>query len=338
MFDGFKEFREFNMRQDDKYALIIGSSNMDLNIYLERLPQIAETVTGGKFKQYLGGKGANQAVACQRSGTKTIFIGKIGKDVFGDQMLSQLSKENIDVSHLFRDPKETSGIAFILVDKKGENMISVAPGANANLTVEDLKEKKEIIERASTLIVQMEIPMDTISEIFQIANKGKVLKILNPAPLKNIPLKILKNIDIIVPNEGELFRLNSMLKFEDISGNQMKKIKYASKNVSKLGVKIVITTLGSEGAAIYHAEEDSINYLPAFKVKAVDTVGAGDCFNGVLASKLSQGHTLINSVKYAISAASIAVTRTGAQESMPYQHEIENRYKEYNKLYKEEEF
>jgi ribokinase len=318
------------MEHIGNYVLIIGSSNIDFNIYLERLPQPGETVTGAKFRQYWGGKGANQAVACQRSGTQTIFIGKIGKDIFGEQMISQLTKEGIDTSHIFRDPIESSGIAFIVIDKHGENMITVAPGANFNLTSEDIRKKSDIIRHASVLIVQMEIPIETILEIFEIANNGNVIKILNPAPLKPIPLEILEKLDLLIPNEGELIKLNSMLNLKLLPDDPGKKIFHASRNISELGVPNIITTLGSKGAAIYQAEEDSFMKLPAFKVKAVDTVGAGDCFNGVLASKVSQGENIINAVKYAISAASIAVTRTGAQESMPFQNEIEKRFKEYN--------
>lgn len=325
------------MDVSSNYVLIIGSSNMDFNIYLDRLPQPGETITGGKFKQYLGGKGANQAVACKRSGSETIFIGKIGTDIFGEQMISQLIKEGIDTSHIFRDPNESSGIAFIVIDKHGENIISVAPGANFNLTPEDVRKKENIIKNASVLIVQMEIPIETILEIFEIANTGKVIKILNPAPLKPIPLEILKKLDLIIPNEGELFRLNSLLKLKPLSDDPKKKILQASKNISELGVKNIITTLGPKGAVIYQIEENFFMKLPAFKVKAIDTVGAGDCFNGVLASKLSQGENLINSVKYAISAASIAVTKTGAQESMPFKNEIEMRFNEYNKILKGDE-
>ena len=155
-----------------------------------------------------------------------------------------------------------------------------------------------------------------------------LIKILNPAPLKPIPLVMLKNIDIIVPNEGELFRLHSLLNLDELSGEGRGKIIQASRDIARLGVKTIITTLGSKGCLIYENENDQAIDIPAFKVKAVDTVGAGDCFNGVLASKLFQGESLINSVKYATAAASIAVTREGAQESMPYEEEIEARYRE----------
>ena len=315
----------------DPYVLIVGSSNMDLNIYSERFPNPGETVTGGIFKQFLGGKGANQAVASARAGSKTRFIGKIGTDAFGDQMISQLKSEGINIEHVLRDSNESSGVAFILIDNNGENMISVAPGANFNLTFEDVQENKEIIKKAKTLVVQMEIPLITIEKIFKIAGQGNCIKILNPAPLKPIKHSILNDVDILVPNEGELFRLHSLLNLKDLKGEKKEKIIQASRNISEYGVDIIITTLGSRGAIIYDAKKDKISDVPALRVQAVDTVGAGDCFNGVLASMLNQGENLIKSVKYASAAASIAVTRKGAQASLPYLSEIKEQYKEYNR-------
>ncbi|MFX0069827.1 MAG: ribokinase [Candidatus Hermodarchaeota archaeon] len=319
--------------KNENYVLIIGSSNMDLNIYSKRLPNPGETVTGGTFRQFLGGKGANQAVASVRSGSKTIFIGKIGTDAFGDQMITQLTKEGIDMSHVIRDPEHSSGVAFIMIDENGENMISVAPGANFKLTPEEIKKKAELIQKASAIIVQMEIPIETIAEIFNIAAKGKPIKILNPAPLKKIPVSIFKNIDIIIPNRGELLRLHMLCGYNElrhVEGAEM--IIEASKDIAILGVKAIITTLGNKGSLIYNSEENEIIEVPAFKVDAIDTVGAGDCFNGVLASKLCQGTILSKAVKYANAAASIAVTRRGAQASMPSQEEIEEQFKKYNKL------
>ncbi len=314
------------MSGEINYVLIIDSSNMDLNIYSERLPKLGETVSGGTFKQFLGGKGANQAVASVRSGSKTIFIGKIGRDAFGDQIVSQLTKEGIDISYIVRDLQEASGVACILIDKNGENMISVAPGANLRLTPSEIRSKSEIIKKAKSLVVQMEISIETIKEIFDIASQGNVIKILNPAPLKPIPLDVLKNIDFIIPNEGELFRLHSLLKFKELTGEKKDKIIQASRDIANLGIKYVITTLGSKGSLIYNGENDDVSEVLAFNVNAIDTVGAGDCFNGVLASYLSKSKDIDDAVKYATAAASIAVTRKGAQESMPYEKEIEERY------------
>ncbi|MHA1472032.1 MAG: ribokinase [Promethearchaeota archaeon] len=316
----------------DPYVLIVGSSNMDLNIYSERFPNPGETVTGGVFKQFLGGKGANQAVASARSGSKTTFIAKIGMDPFGNQMISQFKSEGINIEHIIRDSNESSGVAFILIDKTGENMISVAPGANFKLTSDDINEKKEIIREANILVVQMEIPLITIEKIFKIAGQGNCIKILNPAPLKPIKHSILSDVDILVPNEGELFRLHSLLNFKDLKGEKKERIIEASRNISEFGVDVIITTLGSKGSLIFEAKKDKATEISALKVKTVDTVGAGDCFNGVLASMLNQGENLIKSVKYASAAASIAVTRKGAQASLPYLSEIKEQFKEYNRI------
>ncbi|MFW9948647.1 MAG: ribokinase, partial [Candidatus Thorarchaeota archaeon] len=292
------------MHYRDQYVLIIGSSNMDLNIYSQRFPKPGETVTGGVFKQFLGGKGANQAVASVRAGSKTVFIGKVGIDTFGNEMISQLSSEGVNIEHIIRDPSESSGVAFILIDRAGENMISVAPGANFKLTPEEIQANSDIIKNAKCLIVQMEIPIETIELIFKIAKQGDVVKILNPAPLKPIGLPILSNIDIIIPNEGELLQLHSLLKFKEFTGNSKDKIIHASKEISSFGIKTIITTLGKKGCIIYDAEKNKVTEVPAFNIEAIDTVGAGDCFNGVVASKLCQGENILTSVKYATAAAS----------------------------------
>ena len=315
-----------------EYALIIGSSNMDFNIYLEQFPEKGETITGGTFQQYLGGKGANQAVACARSGAKTVFIGRIGNDLFGDLMIEQLSKERIDTSNIIRDPTNSSGIAFILIDKNGENMISVAPGANAKLSKEDINQCEKLIRNAKVIVVQMEIPLDTIETIFKIASQGDCIKILNPAPLKTIPKHLFEMFDIIIPNEGELIRLNSLLGFMSVDGDDNSKIKRLSENIAEFGTKFIITTLGSKGCNVYDAKNKESSFMPAFKVNVIDTVGAGDCFNGVLASMLCKGESIQSAVKYAMAAASIAVTRKGAQDSMPYLEEIKARYELLDKI------
>jgi ribokinase len=314
------------MSSIEPYVLIIGSSNIDMNIYSQRLPKKGETVTGGTFKQFMGGKGANQAVASVRSGSSTIFIAKVGNDSLGDQMFAQLQKEGINVDHIIRDDTEASGIAFIMIDENGENMISVAPGANAKLNPQEIEKNETIVKNAATVVVQMELPIETIQKCFQIASKGKVIKILNPAPLKPIPKDLLNQIDIIIPNEGELFHLHSLLNLEKLTVSQDQKIIQASKDISKLGINTIITTLGSKGSMIYQSNPERITKIPAYKVNAIDTVGAGDCFNGVLASKVTQGETIVDAVKYATAAASIAVTRRGAQQSMPFAIEIQDRF------------
>lgn len=316
---------DFFMAKETDYVLIIGSSNMDLNIYSQRFPNPGETVTGGYYKSFFGGKGANQAVASVRAGTKTIFIGKIGTDLFGDQMIYRLNDEGINTEFVIRDPQNPSGVAFILIDKNGENMISVAPGANSKLSTKDIKNRKEIIKNAKIIVVQMEIPVETIYTIFEIASQGDIIKVLNPAPLKPIPMNIFKNVDIMIPNEGELYKLHSFLDFKKNNKGQLK-IEQAVKDISSLGVKYIITTLGKKGSLVYIRDKDEFFEIPSPEVKALDTVGAGDCFIGVLASMLSRDEEVLTAVKLATVAASIAVTRKGAQDSMPFLNEIQEKY------------
>ncbi|MBY9005252.1 MAG: ribokinase [Candidatus Lokiarchaeota archaeon] len=318
------------------YVLIIGSSNMDLNIYSKILPKPGETVTGGIFNQSLGGKGANQSVASVRSGTNTIFIGKIGLDPFGDQMIKSLKENGVNMDYIIRDLTDSSGVAFILIDNKGDNMISVAPGSNSNLEPAEIEKFWKIIKNSKVLVVQMEIPIESIKSIFNIASKGEVIKILNPAPLKPIPREILKNIDIIIPNEGELFKLHTLLgykkQYKSIAKYNFKTIIKCCKDIGELGPKFIIPTLGSRGCVLYDVLNKKGTIFPSFKVEAIDTVGAGDCFNGVLASQLCKKKSIKESIKYAISASSIAITRRGAQESMPFLDEIYEKVTQYNKI------
>ncbi|MHA1724368.1 MAG: ribokinase [Promethearchaeota archaeon] len=317
----------FSKKND--YVVIVGSSNMDLNIYIERFPAPGETITGGIFRQFLGGKGANQAVASIRNGASTTFLGRIGMDMFGDQMVEQLSSEGIDTSRIIRDPEEMSGVAFILIDAKGENMISVAPGANKKLSVSDIMKNADLIEQAKVVMAQMEIPLTTLETVFEIAARGEAIKILNPAPLKPFPIDLLKNVDIITPNKGELLRLHVLFNLGEIPRDKDEQIIESSKNISKLGLNTIITTLGHEGSLMFD-KEMGIYSIKSFPVKAVDTVGAGDCFNGVLASRICQGKNLLEAIKYATAAASIAVTRKGAQASMPYSNEVEKNYEQFS--------
>ncbi|NHJ01193.1 MAG: ribokinase [Candidatus Heimdallarchaeota archaeon] len=316
--------------KNDPYILIIGSSNIDLNIYSKRFPKPGETVTGGKFTQSFGGKGANQAVAAARSGSKVKFIGRVGNDNFGNQMISNLKKESIDVKNIIIDQTNPSGVAFILLDAQGQNMISVAPGANALVSLKEIFNIKTIIEDASAVVVQMEIHMDIITEIFN-NTKDSTLSILNPAPFKPIPEEILKKLKIITPNENELLELHSSLGLNNPNLLDENALISISRDISRIGVENVITTLGQRGCFVYQAKSGKASLISGIKVNPVDTVGAGDCFNGVLTSYVVKGYDIFTAAKYANTAASIAVTRRGAQNSMPLEDEILSRF---NEVYK----
>ena len=316
------------MNKEEDFVLIIGSSNMDLNMYSKKFPTVGETVTGGTFTQSFGGKGANQAVASIRSGSNTVFIGKIGNDIFGNQMLDHLSKEGIDTSRIIIDPHIASGVAMILIDSQGQNMISVAPGANEKLVKSDLISSKEMIEKASVVIMQMEIQMEVIHEICSTSFKKDTIIILNPAPFKEIPLEVLRRINIITPNENELFQLYESLGFDKQVDRRNENIPKIARDLHSRGINTLIVTLGDQGCFVSDKKGEEQFHVSAIDVQAIDTVGAGDCFNGVLASRLCRGDNLLKATRYAIVASSIAVTRTGAQTSMPFRNEIEERFTE----------
>ncbi len=317
------------MSSKDK-VLVIGSSNVDLNIYSKKFPIPGETVTGGRFIQSFGGKGANQAVASVRSGSKTVFIGKLGQDSFGNQMIENLNREGIDVHKVFRDPKHASGVAFILIDSSGQNMISVAPGANKKLTPQDIISCKDLIKSAKTIIMQMEISLEVIQAVIDCTQQKKIIKILNPAPFKPMTLDFVRQFDIITPNEHEIAQLHSSLALpppkED---NFFKKLSTINTDLLEIGIQSIVITLGNKGCVV-STPNNNFSHIEAIKVKAVDTVGAGDCFNGVLASYLTKRKEIFEAAQIANIAASIAVTRKGAQLSMPFEAEIQ---KEFESLY-----
>jgi ribokinase len=314
------------MKNEENYVLVVGSSNMDLNMYSKRFPTPGETVTGGRFTQSFGGKGANQAVASIRSGSKTVFIGKVGEDFFGSQMLKQLANEGINTTSMIIDPEAASGVAMILIDSYGQNMISVAPGANKKLTEKDLENAISIIKNATVVILQMEIQMQIIQKIISITSEKRIISILNPAPFKEIPLEVLKQVDIITPNENELLKLYRSLGFKESNETFNEKLQKITNDLHSRGIKKIVVTLGNKGCFVSDGNTGEQFQISAFDVDAIDAVGAGDCFNGVLASRLSKGDKLQVAAQYANVAASIAVTRSGAQSSMPYQNEIEQKY------------
>ncbi|MHA2052157.1 MAG: ribokinase [Candidatus Hodarchaeales archaeon] len=314
------------MKNEENYVLVVGSSNMDLNMYSKRFPTPGETVTGGRFTQSFGGKGANQAVASIRSGSKTVFVGKVGKDFFGSQMLEQLTNEGINTKSMMIDPEAASGVAMILIDSNGQNMISVAPGANKKLTEKDLENVISIIENATVVIIQMEIKVEVIQKIINISFEKNTISILNPAPFKEIPLEVLKQVDIITPNENELLKLYRSLGFKESNETKNENLQKITNDLHSCGIKKIVVTLGNKGCFVSDGNTGEQFQISAFEVDAIDAVGAGDCFNGVLASRLSKEDKLQVAVQYANVAASIAVTRSGAQSSMPYQNEIEQKY------------
>ncbi|MBR3219697.1 MAG: ribokinase [Thermoguttaceae bacterium] len=299
--------------------VVVGSSNTDMVIKADHLPVPGETILGGEFMMAAGGKGANQAVAAARLGGQVTFVSRVGSDSLGEQAIAGYRAEEIDTSLIQRDEKPT-GVALILVDDKGQNVISVAPGANYRLSPADADRAEEVIAQAKMVVVQLETPLDTIERTAKIAARHGVPVILDPAPAPSQPLsdELLAGITYIKPNETEASRLTGIDVVDEASAARAAEVLLAK------GLRGVIITLGAAGALVVPAEGQA-QVLPSKKVDAVDATAAGDCFCGALAVALAEGKSLLEAARFAIDAAAISVTRMGAQPSLPYARELENR-------------
>lgn len=296
-----------------KKIFVIGSANTDMVVKSEKLPLPGETLLGGTFFMNAGGKGANQAVAAARMGGDVTFVAKVGNDIFGKQTISNLKQEKINTDYLFTDETAPSGTALIMVNNKGENCIVVAPGANANLLPRDIDTATNFPE-AEIILMQLEIPMDTIVVVTKKAKMNDQLVIINPAPAQQLNDELLNGLFLITPNETEAGLLTGV-KVED----ETTAAKAADFFLSK-GVRNVIITLGSRGA---YFQNELLNFtVSAPIVKALDTTAAGDTFNGALAVALTEKMEWGKAIKFAVEAASISVTRQGAQASIPFRNEI----------------
>jgi ribokinase len=293
--------------------VIIGSSNTDMVIRADRLPLPGETVLGGTFFMNPGGKGANQAVAAARLDGNVIFICKIGDDIFARKALEVFEEEGIQTKFIIIDRDHPSGVALITVNAEGENCIVVAPGTNGLLTPNDLNQAAPAISRAGIILMQLEIPLETVDYIASTVNK-KIRVVLNPAPARELPDSLLKNISIITPNEIEAGKLTG------INIVDKRTAESAAMILQNKGIKTVIITLGSEGAMLL--DEDEFMHVPGYPVKAVDTTAAGDVFNGALVVGLSEGMNMKEAVEFSCRAAAISVTRLGAQSSAPFKDEL----------------
>ena len=287
----------------------IGSSNTDMTIKRDRLPNPGETVLGGEPRMGPGGTGANQAVAAQRLGANVSFICKVGRDIFGDNAISGYQKEGIDCSRILRSDK-ASGTALILVDGNAENCIAVAPGANADLTPEDVDSVADVIRSADYLILQLEIPVESVLRAAKIAHEAGVYVILNPAPACHLPEELFGYISLITPNQTESALLSGV---ED-------NLDAAVERLMQLGVKDVVVTLGSKGSLVI--SEGAKTLVPSLKVKAVDTTAAGDTFCGALCVALSEGCSLVDAAGFATKASALTVQKMGAQDSIPFRSDI----------------
>lgn len=295
---------------------VIGSINLDRTIRVKNMPKAGETIHTKEIFSAGGGKGANQAVAAQRSGAKTHFIGAVGDDDAGKTMLDLLTQEKINLAGITKMTKQSTGQAYVTVDDAGENQIMIHGGANMAFTPDDVAAHRDIIEASDFVVAQFESAVDSTVEAFKIAQAAGVKTILNPAPaMEKVPAELLAVTDMIVPNETETETLTGIAITDEAS--MMK----ASAALHELGISAVIITIGSKGA--FYDINGRHGVIPAFKVEAVDTTSAGDTFIGAMSSVLDKDFSnLEDAIRYGNRASSIAVQRFGAQPSIPYKNEI----------------
>ncbi len=304
---------------------VIGSIHIDFYIRLPKFPMPGETVLGYEFIMKPGGKGANQAVAAARLGAETFMVGRVGNDIFASKLLENFKINKVKTDFIKIDNETHTGTAFILLDEKtGENMIAVAPGADYRVSPKDIDDALPVIKESGIVLLQLEIPLETVLYAIKRAWENNIKVILNPAPVVKLPEEIYKYIYVLTPNRIEASILTG------VKINDLNDAINAGKILVEKGVKYVVITMGKEGSIIVSREY--VKHIPAYKVKIVDTTGAGDAFNGALAVFLSEGLDIIEACRLANAAAALKITRLGAQEGLPTRSELE----EFIKKYKEE--
>ncbi|WHY20223.1 ribokinase [Paenibacillus sp. G2S3] len=295
--------------------VVIGSLNMDMVVRTNRAPNAGETLMGQAFALSPGGKGANQAVAAARLGAEVSMIGSVGKDTFGSEMLEIIKQEGIHIEHISVSETEATGVASIVIEEDGENRIIVVPGANIDLSVEDIQALEPVISQAELIVMQLEMELAMSEHAIAIAHRYGIPVILNPAPARVLKDEMLGQVSYLTPNETEAGILTGM------TVDSLEAAEQAARILLQKGVKNVIVTLGSKGALIVNAE--GAKSVPGFPVKAIDTVAAGDSFNGALAQQLVLGKTLEEAVSFANAVGALAVGKEGAIPSLPLLSEVE---------------
>ena len=293
--------------------LVIGSSNTDMTVKTKALPKPGETVLGGIFTMGAGGKGANQAVAARRLGGEVKFICKVGRDIFGDNAIAHYQQEGLDTGGILRS-ELPSGVALISVDEHAENCIVVASGANNDLTEADIEAVAGDIRNCGILLLQLEIPVPSVVKAARIAHEAGATVVLNPAPACPLPDELFRYVDLFIPNETELSTFSGLPVSDEESAAK------AAAAMQAKGVGKLIVTMGSKGSLICEGGEPV--FVPARKVKAVDTTAAGDTFCGALCVALSEGRSLKEAAEFATAASALTVQKMGAQDSIPYRKDI----------------
>jgi len=300
--------------------VVIGSSNVDLLMKMDHLPEKGETVTDAVFMQVYGGKGANQAVAAARAGGNVAFVNCVGEDAYTPQMVQNYKNDGIDTRFVFQEKGIASGHALIMIGGEGMNYLSVAPGANYKLTPQKIDEALQVFDEAAMIVMQYEIQEETIKYVIDLANRKNIPVLWNCAPARAFDLSYIPKINILVLNEVEAGFLAEMTVETEADADK------AAQKLVDSGVEKVIITLGSKGAFVV-TQKEKVS-VPSFKVEAVDTTAAGDTFCGAFAVALVEGKSLKNALQFASAAAAISVTRIGAQPSAPSRIEIDEFLKE----------
>ena len=294
---------------------VVGSLNMDLVIRSQHIPQPGETIIGSGFQTIPGGKGANQAVAAARLGGLVSMVGRVGEDAFADVLLDNLAANGVDNTFIKRDETTATGVALIVVDDDGENIIVVASGANMRLSETDIESAEQVIADSDVLILQLEVPLPVVNRAAQIAKANEVTVVLNPAPARELPPDLLKLVDVLVPNESETALLTGLPIDSQVE------LEKAADNLLSSGIRSVVITLGGRGAFLASTDYKSKIY-GAFSIQSVDTTAAGDAFVAGLAVNYGAGKTLPDAIRWGNAAGAMAALRFGAQSSLPTRKEV----------------
>lgn len=298
-------------------VIVVGSANVDFVVQTPHIPRPGETVLGHHFVMAMGGKGANQAVGAARLGADVIFVARVGRDIFGDQCIEAYHIEGINTEYITHDDQEATGVALIAVAADGENSITVASGANMRLLPEHIAVAGEAIARADVLVMQLEVPVETVLAAAGIARQHGVRVVLNPAPARTLPGDLLRLVDVLTPNRIELAQLAG------ISEGQVRQLseEQLGQVLLGLGVKQGVITLGAQGALV--ADSAGVVHVPAFPITPLDTTAAGDAFNAGLAVALGRGGGLVEAARFASACGALAATKMGAQPSLPTEVAVE---------------